>query len=471
MNGAERRQPGTPESKRSAVVLGAGVCGLRAALTFARAGWSVCVIEREAWVGGLAASPRSGGNPQDFGVHMLHGFDEELRDDLVQLMGEEAVEVPLNAEIRWRGRAFRYPLKFSDLLVSLSFMEMLGGVCGLAWTGLRNRVRPPPEPSNAEEALIQLYGTHLYRLFFESFTHRYWARHPRELSATFIKSKMPRLSAIDAVRRFLRRCGLPIPAPKVESALDDEILVYSRRGSSALPEAIAREIIRLGGQISTAATVQTIHFAGQEVRQVSLTEGDGAVSTWSVDALVSTIPPAAFVEYCQPAPPASVSAAVQALQYRPMVVYAVLLDRGPVTGCLYTYFRERRFHRVSEPRNAGLRVSPDGATLLLFEVMCERGDAFWEGHESAWTQIIEEARTEKLLPPEATLLHRDILRNAEAYPVFRQGFEPNWEAFRAWVKRCPNLRSVGRQGGFSYPNMHTAMRQGEEAANSLIEGE
>lgn len=455
---------------KRAVVLGAGVCGLRAALTFARAGWAVRVLEREPVVGGLAASPQSGSNPQDFGVHMLHGFDAELRDDLVHLMGEEAVEVPLNAEIRWRGKGFRYPLKFKDLLFSLSLREMTGGVGGLAWTGLRNRLRPPPEPSNAEEALLQLYGKPLYRLFFESFTHRYWARHPRELSATFIRNKMPRLSAVDAVRRLLRRCGLPIPAPKVESALDDEILIYSRRGSAALPDAMAREIVRLGGHIETAVALQRVDFHGNEPRTVTFVDPTGAEQTWPADVLVSTIPPLAFVESCHPSPPPPVVSAVRSLKYRPMIVYAVLLDRGPVTNCLYTYFRERRFHRVSEPRNAGLAVSPSDGTLLLFEVMCERGDVFWEGRETAWEQLLEEARLENLLPPTATILHRNTLRNAEAYPVFEQGFEPHWHTFRSWVESCPNLRSVGRQGGFSYPNMHTAMRQGEKAARALIAG-
>ena len=38
----------------------------------------------------------------------------------------------------------------------------------------------------------------------------------------------------------------------------------------------------------------------------------------------------------------------------------------------------------------------------------------------------------------------------------------------AQLAKFPNLRSTGRQGAFAYPNMHTAMRMGQQAAEELI---
>ncbi len=37
-----------------------------------------------------------------------------------------------------------------------------------------------------------------------------------------------------------------------------------------------------------------------------------------------------------------------------------------------------------------------------------------------------------------------------------------------WVKGVSNLQSTGRQGGFKYPNMHSAMRMGATAAQVVL---
>jgi len=53
------------------VILGAGVCGLYAALTALRNGASVTIIEKSSQPGGLASGHQRGKNFFDMGVHML----------------------------------------------------------------------------------------------------------------------------------------------------------------------------------------------------------------------------------------------------------------------------------------------------------------------------------------------------------------------------------------------------------------
>ena len=287
------------DHKPCTVVIGAGVCGLYAALTMARAGYPVTLLEKEAFLGGLAASPIVNGTPHDFGVHMLHGFDEELLADLLQLMGEDTHPVPLQAAIRWRGHSFHYPLRFMDLIGSLSPSELFRSVSGLLLAGLRTRLNPHFQAADAEEALIELYGEPLYELFFESFTHRYWGIHPRELSATFIKSKMPRLSAVDVIRRVLRRIGLPVRQPSVESALEDEILHYSKKGAASLPEAIAREIRRLGGEILTNCQITRIEHTHAEIQRMHFRHNREERSL-RLSGLISTMPIGPFSKFFHP---------------------------------------------------------------------------------------------------------------------------------------------------------------------------
>jgi len=124
-----------PYPPKSFTILGAGVCGLYAALRALRAGCQVTLIEKEAYVGGLAAghsiSGKHGENHYDTGVHMLHAFDEEIFQDLKELMGEKRIEVKLDARIRWGKSTYRYPLKFTDLIGEMPPFLLFRGVVGL----------------------------------------------------------------------------------------------------------------------------------------------------------------------------------------------------------------------------------------------------------------------------------------------------------------------------------------------------
>ena len=189
---------GDSDGEGRVVVLGAGVCGLYAALELTASGLPVTLIEKNRVPGGLAAGVKQGNNHYDLGVHMMHGFDREVLDKIRGLMGEESIAVALNAKIRWFGKDFRYPLQFRDMLSGVPLLELGRCVAGLLLAETRNMLKTV-EPANAEEALVQLYGRPLYEFFFKDFTERYWGTVPARLSASFVKTKMPRLLIRDAV--------------------------------------------------------------------------------------------------------------------------------------------------------------------------------------------------------------------------------------------------------------------------------
>ena len=62
----------------------------------------------------------------------------------------------------------------------------------------------------------------------------------------------------------------------------------------------------------------------------------------------------------------------------------------------------------------------------------------------------------------------NLMHCVTGYPVFALGFEPHYDKVMAWVKSMSNLQSTGRQGGFKYPNMHSAMRMGATAAMTAM---
>jgi protoporphyrinogen oxidase len=155
------------------------------------------------------------------------------------------------------------------------------------------------------------------------------------------------------------------------------------------------------------------------------------------------------------------------LQWLPIVVYGLLVKREKVMDALYTYYRERVFHRVGEPKNAGLKVEPAGYTVLIVEMTCQEGDEKWRGTQSMRSRVIADLESEGLCGSE-DVVEINILRNRHGYPVFSLGYEPHYEKVTGYMKGIDNLQSVGRQGGFSFPNMHSAMRMGADAAENIL---
>src|SRR5436190_14306889 len=292
----------TSENRKPHVaILGGGPCGLYAAHVLSRIGVPVTVIEKGSRPGGLATSHKRGENFYDMGCHMLHEFDKEIYEDIMELMGDESIPVALDAKIRWAGSFYRYPLQFQDMIKGIPLPVLVFYTLGLFYAQIRQTL-VPWKPKNAEEALIQLYGTPLYRFFFKDFTHRYWGIHPRELSATFITTKMPRLSAVDVIKKALGKVGVKDKALKaVDSALHDETLHYSRTGAEAMPRALAKAIAENGGTVILDAEVTRVAAKDGRVTSVHYLK-DGAEHEVACDECISTIPVPWLAQKAEPAP-------------------------------------------------------------------------------------------------------------------------------------------------------------------------
>lgn len=447
------------------LIIGAGVCGLYAGLTLARGGVKVTILEKESRVGGLAAGFPFGENTCDFGVHMLHAFNKEIFEDCAELMGEERIEAALDARIRWGDSSCRYPLQFKDMLKAMPPITLGRCVLGLVIaeiTGAKHKANI----ENAESALIAFYGAPLYEYFFEEFTHKYWGIHPRDLSAEFIRRKMPRLSAVDVLRKLIpsfKRQKANDVADVVESALDTETLHYSRTGSEALPRSLAREFERLGGAILTEARISKISPCNGEV----IYSHDGEEKRFQGEHIINTAPLHYLVDFSKAEAPEKVSHAVSRLRYKPTVIFALLVNKDRCMEGLYTYYRSLCFHRVGEPKNAGLEVIPGGHTILIVESTCEVGDEKWQGSDEFYQQVLGDLAAEGICM-EDEIVDKKLMRNAHGYPIFTNGFDRHLQVIMDWVDSVEKLTSTGRQGGFAYPAMHSAMQMGKDAAQHVL---
>ena len=392
---------------------------------------------------------------------MLHAFDENVFTTCKEAMGTERIEVPLKSHIKWGGKLYHYPLRGRDILAGIPPFTLARCLTGLFLAELESRFPSRPQGPDAESALIELYGSPLYEFFFEDFTHRYWGIHPRDLSAEFIRRKMPRLSAIDVFKNLLEKLHLAKPRNSVDGALRFETLHYSRTGTEALPRTLATSLQKKGAHLHSNSPIQAIHHNDHQITGLTIKNSAFHIPH---SAIVSTLPLPLLIELLEPAAPPEVLAAARQLKFKPMSVYALLVKKERCMDALYTYYRDRIFHRVGEPKNAGLQVTPPDHTTLIVETTCEVDDHKWTGN--VLPTILDDLAIEGLCQADQVVSHH-LIHSRHAYPIFSLGFEKHLQVVQNYLRRFKNFRSTGRQGAFTYPNMHSAMRMGAQAITSL----
>ncbi len=452
--------------KQELIIMGGGVCGLYAAHTAHtahEASAKVTLLEKAERTGGLADGHQHQGNWYDLGVHMLHAFDQEIFTVCKEAMGPERIEVPLKSHIKWGNKLYHYPLRGRDILAGIPPVTLVRCLVGLFLAELESRFPRRELGSDAESALTELYGAPLYEYFFEGFTERYWGIHPRDLSAEFVRRKMPRLSGVDVIKNLLEKIRLAKPRDVTEGALRFETLHYSRTGSESLPRCLTNQLQKAGVEINLHSPIQKISHNDKVITSVTAA---GRNYGNAQNAFLSTIPLPQLINALSPAPPSEVRQAAAQLTFKPMTVYALLVKKRKCMEALYTYYRDRIFHRVGEPKNAGLLVKPDDHTTLIVEMTCEKDDSKWKG--DALKQVLTDLAAEGLCEPDQVVSHH-LIHSEHAYPIFAKGFEEHLQTITDYLARFNNLRTTGRQGGFTYPNMHKAMRMGADAVTELLE--
>ena len=450
------------------LILGGGPTGLYAARTLAARGHQITLLEKEPRAGGLATAFNHNGNWYDLGVHMLHEFDQEIFHDIRDnIMGDERIAVQLDSKIRWAGAFYRYPLQFGDMIKGIPPLTLARCVFSLFGTQFWFKLFPKT-PINAEDALIQLYGRQLYEFFFKDFTMRYWGFPTTDLDAKFITTKMPRLTAVDVLKKILGKIGIKDNrVHAVDSALSEETLHYSKTGAETMTRRLAAYAQSIGAAIFYNQDVETVESAAGRITAVTSRDTlTGSPTRHECDYCINTIPLPLLVRKMTPPPVPEVLESCDYLKFKPITIHGLLVDKPKCIDGLYIYYRERIFHRVGEPKNAGLIVNPPDHSVLIVETTCEMGDDKWRVTDGVKEQIMLDLEAENICL-RSQIKEWHLLQAVHGYPIFKLGFEPHFQALKALVDSIPNLRTAGRQGAFCYPNMHGAMRQGATAAQAV----
>ncbi len=317
--------------RHDAIVLGAGPAGLGAALALTRAGARVALVEASNRVGGLCVTLRSRGLAYDLGGHILFVHDDARRGWLEELLGGDLV---------WVDRP----------VVCLRD----GGIRSGRYLDQRPDALPELDGSgpSARDFLAGRFG------------------------ADFVDRTM---------RRYLEKVdGMPlerIAAARARKLLTEQYAPdgfwYAAGGIGQLMDAMAAEVVRLGGELLLETRVRAVRVDDGRVSRVDLDTPSGPTRL-GAPLVVAGLPPAYVAKLLEPPAPPE---ATPALPPRAAVVVVVEADRDRVTEEPWIQVDDPDvpFARMYEPKNWSARLVPPGRTVVGCECYCSPSpdDRWW----------------------------------------------------------------------------------------------
>jgi protoporphyrinogen oxidase len=451
-------------TERATVVMGAGPGGLATGYWLAKHGVPVTVLERAPVVGGLARTVERDGFRFDLGGHRWFSKVDEVNDFYKEVIADETVWVKRVSRIYFDGKYIDYPLEIGNALSAIGPTLAARAVLDYGRVALERKRNPRPIVS-MQDAYVDQYGETLYKLFFERYSEKVWGRPCAQMSGDWVSQRTKGMSLLTAVKDAV------IPSKGAVQSLIESFM-YPRYGYGRLSERMAEGIRAAGNEVRLGAGVTKILRDGQRVTGVVVSREDGPDEIIEGSDFVSSIPLTVLCKIMEPAAPAEVLAAADALVFRNVITVNLMLDREQVTEDTWLYVHDRSilFGRLHEPKNWSVDMVPDQSkTSIVAEYFCSFGDEIWNMSDDA---LVE--RTVKHLADDLGFISRNevlggfAVRCPRAYPSYTIGYEAPLETLKNFVYSFENLQIIGRYGTFRYNNADHLVETGLLAAKNIL---
>ncbi|HYN08781.1 MAG TPA: FAD-dependent oxidoreductase [Vicinamibacterales bacterium] len=450
----------------SVTILGAGPAGLGAALGLARDGHDVTVLEQADRVGGNAGSFQLAGLQVDYGSHRFHpAADPDVLALVRELLGDDLLARPRHGRIRLLGRWIHFPLRPLDLALH-AHPRFTAGVLGDA---ARKMIGARGTGAGGTETFASVLerglGSTICREFYFPYARKIWGLEPDAISPI---QAYRRVSA-GSIGKLVKRL---IPGAGGQGARGRKgIFYYPRHGYGQISDALRSAAERAGARIRLSTTAKRIELGTPDGHRVETTSG-GAVESSTSQHIWSTIPVTTLVRLIAPSAPVDVVSAASRLDLRAMLLVYLVLGTDQFTEFDAHYFpgADLPFTRISEPKNYAALDTPRGRTVLCAEIPCNRQDAIWSKSDEELGAIVKDGLARTGLPVRCPVVDVAVRRLPAAYPIYRIGYEQNFDTVDRWVSGLSGVLSFGRQGLYAHDNTHHALFMALAAVDCLKTG-
>lgn len=501
---------------KKAVIIGAGAAGLTAAYELLKQSkeYEVIVLEQSGCIGGISKTVNCDGNRMDMGGHRFFSKDSRINqwwEEILPLQGapasddrktgrqaewktggpdpQEEDKVMLLrkrvSHIYYNGKFFDYPVK-----MNLHTIRSMGVTLTLqaGFSFLKTRFHKLPETS-LENFYINRFGRKLYEMFFQSYTHKLWGRHPSEISADWGAQRVKGLSVTEVLKDSLSKV-FSISRKKVETSLIEEFR-YPKYGPGQLWETVAGHIVEMGGTIQMHSQVRKIEFEKEATEKRDDTHriekisycSEGEIHSIKPDVVYSTMPIKNLLRDMDNVPE-EMLAIGEGLPYREFITVGVLLKKEDLQKLNYkqngAFGMPDCWIYVQDPHVKMGRIqifnnwspymvqNPEETVWMGLEYFCGMDDTDWCRSEEEWIRLaVSELKKMHMVWEDATLLHAHCEKVEKAYPAYFDTYEKMDELI-PWLDSVVNLYCIGRNGQHRYNNMDHSMLTAMEAVGHLL---
>ena len=184
------------------LIVGGGFAGCCVARLLKNSGHHPIIFESSSRLGGLAKSYKKEGMTYEFGPHIL--ANHNCGASTIKFIKEyiDVSETTMESSTFLQGRYLNYPPNIKDVKY-LAERDQIK-------TELNSLNEANPDESNFENYLISKIGLTLYKLYYKSFTGKFWQVDPKTLSADWAKIRHLGESLTDEKMFFNKRwCAYP----------------------------------------------------------------------------------------------------------------------------------------------------------------------------------------------------------------------------------------------------------------------
>ena len=442
------------------VIIGAGPAGLTAAYELSNSEKKVIVLEKKPQVGGLAETKVFGRYRYDIGPHRFFTKNKEVYQLFLEMLGSDAVAVNRKTRILFKNSYFDYPLTPLNALFGLGLGESI--VIGFSYIFARVKsYLKISKINNFEDWVVDRFGKKLFNNFFKNYTEKVWGIDCKDIGSDWAAQRIKGLSLSTAIKFAL----FPNSKKRPKTLVDK--FYYPRLGAGMLWEKFEEHIINKGIDVTKNKKVTAVKRSGENFMiTYEDTEGN-KTSIESKDVFFSN-PLLEFIAIYDSEVPQSVIDSAKALNYRNHISVHITIDKKLFDdNWIYIHSPNLDMARIADFTNFSDDMSEAGTYPLTLEYFCFEDDDIWNKQNK---DIIDFALNElrNIFDDEFNVIHSEVSRNANAYPVIKTGYQEHIDVIKDWLSGLPNITAIGRSGMFKYNNQDHAMATGLYAARTLM---
>ena len=449
------------------LIIGAGPAGLACAMELCRSGETATIIEKDAQIGGLAKTLTFTEGEDvfhtDVGPHRFFSKNEYLYAFIEDLLHDEWRKVPRSTRQYIDGKFYDYPVAPIQVLKNigpLKAAQMAAGyLCALIQFGLLRK-----KVETFEDYVVSNFGRTLAEFSMINYTEKIWGIPASTIHPDWARQRIQGLSLVSVVSNALR------PGKGGPKSLVDEFF-YPRMGTGQIYEQIGKRLQGAGSEIHCNSHPTSIRHDGERIVEVDLSI-DGQAQTVRPEWVVESVPITHFLTMLDPAPPAEVMRACQALKWRSQVYLFLTINKPQVTKDNWIYFpnKDIPFGRVSEMKNFSDYMSPPDKTSLFVEFFAFETDKVWTMSKEELLDVVMPYFEDFGFFTRSELRESYVFKRSHVYPVYDMEYPGNLETIKTYLNKLQNLYYVGRPGRFKYTNQDHSLEMGIVAGQSLMEG-